>query len=203
MVAWATSSTSSATTVSTWYTNSTSASTSASTTAGTAWYSDGTNTALPTRIIHVEKELKGKLSAVLGNELTLKLPDGASLEIAKDGSYALADKDAKVVYKASRIREFNPFINASDKLEDFIRFWGEHGVKQDEMMNLPIKHFIAWLIVEAAKVDNVTPDTDLPLLPAPQPKEVCRCGSCGRFLAYKKKAAKFCAVECYQKALAA
>lgn len=138
-----------------------------------------------------------------GEEVKIKLPDGAFLQVEKNGSYRIEDKNAKITYRAHRTRDFNPFLNASDKLEQFIKYCGDHGVRQDEMLNMPVKHFIAWLIVEAARQDDIEPPvTEIPLLPPP--KKLCRCGSCGRFLSNKKKSANvfFCATECFERKLA-
>lgn len=86
--------------------------------------------------------------------LLLALPDGAVLDVKDNGSYELIDKNAKITYRASRLREFNPYLNASDKLEAFIKYCGSLGVKKHEMLNLPINLFIAWLIIESAKADE-------------------------------------------------
>jgi hypothetical protein len=96
----------------------------------------------------------------LGTQLTVRLPDGARLSVESDGSYSIDDSDAKVTYRAAS-RDFNSFINASDKLEKFIEFCGSLNVKQDEMLNIPVKHFIAWLVVEAARADGETPEANL------------------------------------------
>lgn len=96
----------------------------------------------------------------LGTQLTVRLPDGSRLSVESDGSYSIDDSDAKVTYRAAS-RDFNSFINASDKLESFIEFCGSLNVKQDEMLNIPIKHFIAWLVIEAARADGETPEANL------------------------------------------
>ena len=44
----------------------------------------------------------------------IELPDGAKLIVDAAGNYRIEDKDAKVTYKANRIREFSPHLNASD-----------------------------------------------------------------------------------------
>lgn len=83
------------------------------------------------------------------------LPDGATILIAVDGSYTIEDENAKVVYRACRVREFNPYINASDLLEAFIREVGKlDGVDQGDVLDLPIEAFINWIILEAAKKDG-------------------------------------------------
>jgi hypothetical protein len=97
-----------------------------------------------------------------GRPITMRLPDGTMIDVRADGSYTIDDSDAKVVYRASRVRDFNGYLNASDKLEDFILYCGEQGVRQDEMLSIPVKHFVAWLVVEAALADGEEPPAALP-----------------------------------------
>lgn len=137
-----------------------------------------------------------------GEPCTIHLPDGGILEVDADGSYRINDADAKVIYRANRVRDFNSFVNASDKLEDFIRFCGKHGVTQSEMIDIPIKHFIAWLIIEAAKADGEQePATSTPALPPPRSTR-CRCG---RFMPRRLVERKigFCRPICLEAELAA
>jgi hypothetical protein len=98
------------------------------------------------------------------------MPDGSTLHVDPYGNYKVLDQDAKVTYKANRIREFNRFINASELLEDFIRYVGTQGVTQIEVLDLPVNAFIHWLIWQAALKDG-DPTDDLPpienALPAP------------------------------------
>lgn len=93
----------------------------------------------------------------VGHARTIKFPDDTMIDFKENGSFTIKDQDAKVTYKANRSRDFNPFINASDKLEDFIRFCGELGVKQDDMLNIPLRSFVQWLVMEAAKADGDDP----------------------------------------------
>ena len=109
----------------------------------------------------------GPVKLLKGKSYLLKLPDGTRLHVKTDGSFEILDKNAKIVYAAARFREFNPFLNASDKMEAFIDFCASKGVTKEEMTELPVKLFINWLIIEAAKADRETPP-DLPLLPAPK-----------------------------------
>lgn len=127
------------------------------------------------------------------------LPDGAKLDVKADGSYEMIDKDAKVVYRACRVRDFNPFLNASDKLEDFIRFCGTVGVKQSEVLRLPVELFVAWLVIAAAKADG-EPEPDLPLVPKLKRRALPRCTSCGQFLSRLKRQKRldFCAPKCFE-----
>lgn len=75
--------------------------------------------------------------------------------------------------------EFNKYINASDLLEEFIRYCGEQGVRQREMLELPVDLFIKWLIIRACEADKEEPNVTLEL---PAPKRQCRCLGCGKFM---------------------
>lgn len=95
-----------------------------------------------------------------------ELPDGAKLVVDSSGSYQVLDETAKVVYRACRVREFNPYINASDLLEAFIREVGKlDGVDQSDVLGLPIEAFINWIVLQAAKRDGDSLD-DLPSVEA-------------------------------------
>jgi hypothetical protein len=134
-----------------------------------------------------------------GKEKTIHLPDGTIIEVKADGSFEIFDKDAKVIYRANRIREFNPFINASDKIEEFIRFCGAHRVRQNEMIDLPLKHFIAWLVVEAARADQ-EPTPSVPLIPDLRKQTSPQCVCCGRFIPrrFKQSGVEFCKPKCFE-----
>ena len=75
-------------------------------------------------------------------------------------------------------REFNRYINASDLLEEFIRFLGEHKVRQGEVLKLPIDLFVKWLILRACEQDGEEPNVTLQL---PPPRQQARCLGCGRW----------------------
>jgi hypothetical protein len=141
-----------------------------------------------------------------GQEFLLKTPDGTEVEVKRDGSYEIRDRDAKVIYRANRVREFNRFVNASDVLEGFIRFCGaEAAVRKEEMLELPIRLFIGWLILEAAKADKEPEPEDIKLLPDLRRAVVPRCQCCGRFLKRAMKARKieYCSTACFQRQLEA
>lgn len=74
---------------------------------------------------------------------------------------------------------FNRYVNASDLLEEFIRFLGDEGVRQGEVMSLPVELFIKWLIIKACEHDGEEPNVTLVL---PAPKQQPRCLGCQRFL---------------------
>lgn len=116
---------------------------------------------------------------------TLGLPDGSKLIMDDMGNYRIEDAQAKVKYQANRVREFSPHLNASDLLADFVRYVGTLGVKQSEVLGLPIELFINWLIIEAAERDRDPVPADVvpvakhtKLLEVRKPK----CLQCGRFI---------------------
>jgi hypothetical protein len=134
-----------------------------------------------------------------GEPCTIKLPDGTIIKVESDGSFNIQDKNAKVTYRANRVRDFNTFINASDKLEAFIKFCGQQGIRKEEMLQLPINLFIGWLILEAAKADR-EPEPSIPLLPNLRKHIRPRC-KCGRFISFDsvKKHVAFCGPLCFNK----
>lgn len=134
------------------------------------------------------------------------LPDGSVILLDDDGNYRIEDSEAEVVYKANRVREFNPYINASDLLEAFIGDLGKAGVKQTEVLHVPIDAFIHWLVYKASERDGDVHEGMAPVLRAlPAPKLVLpRCSYCGRFLRRAWAAARvsFCSPDHMSKALA-
>ncbi len=136
-----------------------------------------------------------------GEEVQIKLPDNTIIDVKKDGSYSIEDKDAKVIYRASRIHDFNRFMNVSDRMEEFIDFCAKQGVEKNEFMNLPIKLFIGWLILEAAKADKEPPPQDIRLLPDLRKQLRPQCPGCGKFLprfAIEYRV-PFCAPPCFER----
>jgi hypothetical protein len=138
------------------------------------------------------------------------LPDGSRIHVDASGNYRVDDKDAKVVYKANRLREFNPYINAADLLEAFIGEAGKWGVDQTSVLDLPVGAFINWLVLRAAERDGDNkeglPSVESALaLPNPNPRPTApRCGLCGRFIRQAWAAAQiaFCSPEHMQLRLA-
>lgn len=112
-----------------------------------------------------------------------KLPDGAFIDIDSDGNYQIRDKDAKVTYKANRIRDFSPHLNASDMLADFVRYVGSMGLRQSEVMGLPLELFIRWLVIQAAERDG-DPIEVQAVEGAPEIQQIKspKCLKCGRFI---------------------
>jgi len=139
-----------------------------------------------------------------GNEITIEMPDGTLIQMQKNGNFTVDDKDSKVVYKGNRIREFNRFINASDLLQDFIRFLGKQGLRQSEALSVPIELFVSWLVLCAAESDGEEkPDDVVPVENHPKfiecKKKVMagKCLRCGRFISANKTQAgfNFCSID--------
>lgn len=97
----------------------------------------------------------GARGFLLPKDHSYELPDGACLRVDEQGNYRLEDRDAQVIYRACRIREFNPYINASDLIAKFIRYVGTLRVRPDQVAHLPLGLFVNWLVVEAAEMDAV------------------------------------------------
>lgn len=130
-----------------------------------------------------------KLKIDDGNKVTIELPDGAILEVKENGSYEIKDDQAEVVYKANRIRGFNRFVNASDLLQDFIRFLGTLDVRQGQVLDIPIELFINWLVVKASEQDGedapkdiTSPENHPRLLEVKEKKTGPKCLFCGKFI---------------------
>lgn len=129
-----------------------------------------------------------------------KLPDGSILKIDDKGNYQIEDKDAKVTYQANRIREFSPYLNASDLLAQFVKYVGSLGVKSGEVLSLPIELFINWLVIEAAERDKdplpdgvVSIEKHKIIRQLKKPK----CLQCGKFIPpiHAKNRFLFCGIE--------
>lgn len=142
----------------------------------------------------------GPIKVSDGQACKIELPDGTIIDVAADGSFKIEDRDAKVIYRASRLRDFNPFINVSDRLEEFIEFCGKQGIRQGEMLELPINLFIGWLVLQAAKADK-EPEPSIPLLPDLRKRTAPRCPNCGRFTLsdMRAKRIEFCAPQCFER----
>ena len=114
---------------------------------------------------------------------TLKLPDGAKLIVDNDGNYRIEDKDAKVTYQANRLREFSPYLNASDLLAKFVEYVGTLGVRRGEAVMLPLNLFVAWLVIEAAGRDGDPIPQDIAPIENTLAKVVRpKCLMCGKFV---------------------
>jgi len=134
------------------------------------------------------------------NGSVLELPDGTIINVDDNGNFEILDDDAKIIYKANRVREFNRYMNASDLLEAFIEDLGKANVKQGEVLSVPIEMFINWIIHKSAEQDGDSIPQDIPSLEDNKYKHPqCKC--CGRFI--KKslfaKGLHFCDGDHYQK----
>lgn len=79
---------------------------------------------------------------------------------------------------------FNRYINASDLMEEFIGYLAGEGVRQREVLGLPLDLFIKWLIIRACEEDREEPNVTLALPARPaQP----RCLGCQRFMALQTR----------------
>lgn len=141
-----------------------------------------------------------------GDACEIQLPDGTTIHVSDTGSFQIDDKNAKVVYKANRARDFNRFINVSDRIEEFFDFCGEQKLEADEMMELPMKLFIGWLVLKAAEADKEAPPDNIKLIPDLRARAAApRCRQCQRFIPYvqKRGGMEFCDAVCYDNKLRA
>lgn len=139
----------------------------------------------------------GRIDLPKGRQVRMPLGDGSVLYVDKDGNFSVNDKDAKVIYKANRVREFNPYINASDlliKFMDYVRGLGLD-IKKDEVMSLDIGLFVNWLIIEAAERDSDPVPQDVVVTQQKRLKgrvsPRCILSTCRRFIPRVYAAAQF------------
>lgn len=176
------------------------------------WYSTGTGSTTiannfynpQQQVVPVYKEIETPAPVKLLAGRTYKMPDGSKVILDHQGGFRVDDAKARVIYQANRVREFNPFLNASDLLDEYITELAPLGVRQDQVLNLAIEHFICWLVHKAAERDCDAPPKDVPKLPPPEAFRIeRRCRSCGRFIraAYLKAQIYFCTPAHMQKKL--
>lgn len=119
----------------------------------------------------------------------IEMKDGSMIHIDKDGNFRVEDAQAKVTYKANRIREFNSCINAGDLLAEFIDYVRREvpGVKRRDIPELPLQLFANWLILEAAERDGEDAPPDI--VPVPKDRLLvarvrprCKLPTCRRFI---------------------
>lgn len=84
----------------------------------------------------------------------LELPDGTFIDIEDEHHYTIHDARTQVVREHCTIRAFNRFLNASELLEAFIKDMVPSGIRQDQVLKVPIEAFINWLVFQAAKEDG-------------------------------------------------
>lgn len=76
-------------------------------------------------------------------------------------------------------KDFNKYINASDLLEEFIRYLGTQRVRSNEVLKLPLDLFVKFLIIRACEEDQEEPNVTLEL---PKRERAPHCLGCGRFM---------------------
>lgn len=167
-----TSSTSTGITTSTWATNNL---TSSVTVTGLAVNVNASG------VVITNNEISGDIDVAPNSKL--KLPDGHVIVVDALGNFEILDDDAQVTYQGNNVLEFNKYINASDLLEAFIKDLGGLGVKQGEVLDVPINLFINWLILNAADQDGDDTPDDVPRLESSvKPHKHPKCLCCGKFI---------------------
>ena len=137
---------------------------------------------------------------------TYVLRDGTKIVVDAKGNYEIIDDEAKVIYKACRMREFNRYINSSDLLEEFIGYLKSMGVRRMELSEISISTFVNWLIVRAAEADGEpVPEEDKNFLLEDISKNNSEgCAHCGSRLpmALTHIGSRFCSGACTDSFLA-
>jgi hypothetical protein len=90
---------------------------------------------------------------------------------------------------------FNKFLNASDLVEEFIKWSRSKGIGGEEALGIPIELFVKYLVLEATKADE-SPEQELLALPSPT---LIRCVKCGRFMKRKLAEFRYCSVKCFER----
>jgi len=174
---------------------------------------DSTVSAASTQVVRVQhhypslEEMFRNKSVDIDFATKLKMKDGSIIRVDTKGNFQVDDKNAKVIYKGNNIREFNRYINASDIIEEFIRFLGqEFHVNQEQILQVPLELLINFLILRASEEDGDSCDQEIKRLSegAKKNRYYNRCKSCGRFISKKLSDAgiNFCNSEHYQQKLA-
>lgn len=149
------------------------------------YYVNGTSTAATTWDRHILEYVTRIPDKLPAGRRTIGLPDGSQLEIDDLGNYQIQDQDAKVIYRANRIREFSPHLNASDMLAEFVKYAGGLGVRRADVLHLPLHLFVAWLVIEAAERDGDELPADIIHPADDRALKLCRkpqCLACGRYI---------------------
>lgn len=132
--------------------------------------------------------------------MTMTLPDGTVLTLKPDDSVSIDDSNAKILYRSSPVRNFNKYLNASDLLEEFVKYCAQEKITKNDFQNLPISLFIYWLIVEATKADRDDLDDVAPMLESAvknHKSHTHKCKQCGKFLSkkYESNGINFCSSQ--------
>jgi hypothetical protein len=104
--------------------------------------------------------------------------DGSEIEVDGVGNYVVKDEAARITYRASRMRDFNRFVNGSDLVGEFIEALGSLGANQEQAAGANLEMFIRWLVHKAAEHDKEAPPEDVPpvTIPPPPPERLPRVG---------------------------
>ena len=100
----------------------------------------------------IAKELQSDQVDLLPGEYNL--PGGAVLKIAADNSYVIDDSNHKIVHKANPNPDFNEAFCVSEVLEQFMDYVAKLQLTKEQFMELPIRLFMLWLIIESCKKDG-------------------------------------------------
>jgi len=100
----------------------------------------------------IAKELQANQVDLLPGEYNL--PGGAVLKIATDNSYTIDDSNHKTVHKANPNPDFNEAFCVSEVLEQFMAYVADLKLTKEQFMELPIRLFMLWLIIESCKKDG-------------------------------------------------
>ena len=106
----------------------------------------------------------------------LELPDGTFIDIEDEYNYKIHDAQTQITREECTIRAFNRFLNASELLEAFIKDLAPTGIRQNQVLKVPVEAFINWLIFKAAEADGD---------PLPDEYYNHRCLYCQRFIPRK------------------
>lgn len=119
----------------------------------------------------------------------IQMADGSIIHIDAQGNFRIEDANAKVTYKATRMRNFNPYVNAGDLLARFIDYIRitVPGIRRSDIPGLPLQLFVHWLILEAASRDGDPAPADVVPVPesrllAARVRPQCRLPICRRYI---------------------
>ena len=90
--------------------------------------------------------------------------DGSEIEVDATGNFTIKDEAAQITYRATRMRDFNRFVNGSDLVGEFIEALGALGANQEQAAGANLEMFIRWLVHEAAEHDKEEPPVDVPIV---------------------------------------
>lgn len=90
-------------------------------------------------------------SSALHPNHSYDLPDGSTIEIDHLGNHILKDDNAKIIYHANTMREFNQYLLVSDILTKFL----ERDPDVRHELDSGLVGFVHYLIEQAAIADGV------------------------------------------------